>query len=235
MAQAESRLGPLVHRAVHHAAIVWTIGSLQFIVAMAVVQLRWKGTYSLTGNVISDLGNTGACGFWPASSTHYVCSPWHDLFNASVIALGLLSILGVILVRTAFPARSSRSVGLGLLALSGIGAIGVGVFPENVNLSSHVVFALIAFAAGNLALVVLGFVMFRDTRWNGYRAYTLFSGLIGLIALALYVSKFYAGLGVGGMERLIVAPLLLWMIVASVHLLRISTYAPRILPRSSGG
>jgi len=233
MAQAESRLGPLVHRAVHHAAVVWIVGAVQFVVAMAVVQIHWKGTYSLTGNVISDLGNT-ACGYWPSSSTHSVCSPWYLLFNVSVILLGLLVILGVILIRTAFPDRPSRSVGLGLIALAGIGSVGVGLFPENVHLAFHSVCALITFVGANLGLIVLGFVMFRDTRWNGYRAYTLFSGLIGLVALLLFLAKLDGALGTGGMERLVVAPLLLWLVVASIHLLRVPTYAPRIVPRSPG-
>jgi hypothetical membrane protein len=93
--------------------------------------------------------------------------------------------------------------------------------------------ALFAFIGANLGLVVLGFAMFRDTRWDGYRSYTLFSGIIGLVALILFVTKVFVGLGVGGMERLIVAPLLLWQIVVSIHLLRVPTYAPRIVPKSS--
>jgi hypothetical membrane protein len=233
MAEAGTRLGPLVHRAVHHAAIVWIVASVEFVVAMAVVQWRWTTAYSLSRNVISDLGNT-ACGNWPTATSHYVCSPWHTAFAVSIILLGLLSILGVLLIRTAFPDRTSRSLGLGLLALSGIGAIGVGLFPENVHLQFHEIFALLAFVGGNLALIVLGVAMFRDTRWDGYRAYTLFSGLVGIVALLLYLAKLTAGLGPGGMERLVVAPLLLWMVVVSIHLLRIPAFAPRILPKSPG-
>ncbi|MFY9717404.1 MAG: DUF998 domain-containing protein [Thermoplasmata archaeon] len=232
MASAEPRLGPLVHRSVHHAAIVWLIAAVQFVVVMGVVELRWTTPYSLSKNVISDLGNTG-CGAWPNATSPYVCSPWHVVFNASIIVLGLLAILGVLLIRSAFPDRSSRSIGLGLLVLTGIGAIGVGLSPENVNLQVHSISALLSFAAGNLALIVLGFAMFRDTRWDGYRSYTLFSGLIGVIALLLFVAKIYAGLGMGGMERLIVAPLLLWLVIVSIHLLRVAAYAPRIVPKSS--
>ncbi|MGB6500066.1 MAG: DUF998 domain-containing protein [Thermoplasmata archaeon] len=232
MGQSDGRLGPLVHRSVHHAAIVWLIASLQFVLAMAIVQWRWTTPYNLRTFYISDLGNT-VCGNFPTSSMHYVCSPWHVVFDGSVIALGLLTILGVLLVRSAFPDRSSRTLGLGLLALAGIGSIGVGLSPENVNLTVHSVSALLAFAGGNVGLIVLGFAMFRDTRWDGYRSYTLFSGLVGLVALILFITHAYVGLGVGGMERLTVAPLLLWLVVASIHLLRVPTYAPRIMPKSS--
>ncbi len=236
MAEATPRLGPLVHRAVHHAATLWLVATVQFVAAMIVVQLYWKGppAYSLTHNYISDLGNTMAsCGVWPTSGV-YVCSPWHDVFNASVIVFGVLVILGALLVRSGFPSRTTRTLGLGLFVLLGVGAIGVGLFPENVHWNVHQAVSLLAFVVGNFGLVVLAIAMFRDTRWDGYRSYTLFSGLIGLVALGLFVGKVYGPLGAGGMERLVVAPALLWFVVASVRLLRIPTYAPRIVPKAPG-
>ncbi len=218
MTTPTSRLGPLVHRAVHRGAALWLLGSLQFVVAMIVVQLAWTATpaYSLSHNYISDLGNTHL-------------SRWHDVFNVSVILLGILVVLGAILARSGFPARRSSSVGLWAVVLGGLGAIGVGTFPENVNGTAHSLASLDAFVAGSFALVVLAFAMFRDTRWDGLRAYTLFSGIVGLVATALFSFGIDAGLGVGGMERLIVAPLLLWLIVAPIHLLRIPQFAPRTI------
>lgn len=226
---APERYGPLVHRSVRHGAIALLVGSVQFIVAMAVTQVGYGSSYSLTQNYISDLGavSCGTVGSSAAFTGRYVCSPWHDVFNVSVILMGLLLILAVVLIRTAFPARRFRAIGLGLLVLTGIGSMGVGLSPEDVNLTVHTLSALLAFAGGGLALVVLGFAMFRDTRWDGFRAYTVLSGLIGLIALVLFAAKTYLGLGAGGMERLIVAPFLLWAIVVGTHLVRIPTFAPR--------
>jgi hypothetical membrane protein len=231
MSTAGSRLGPLVHRAVHHAAALWMLASVQFVGAMIAVQLAWTGHpgYSLSRNYISDLGIT-TCAHWPNASSAYLCSPWHDVFNASVIVLGLLVIVGAALARTAFPPRRSSTIGLALVAIGGVGAIGVGISPENVNLPVHEAVSLVAFVGGSLALIALAVAMFRDTRWDGYRAYTIFSGLIGLVATALFSDGVYAGLGPGGMERLIVAPLLLWLVVASAHLLRIRQFAPHALP-----
>jgi hypothetical membrane protein len=224
------RRGPLVHRAVHHGAYLLILGAVEFVVAMAVTQWGWNssapyGSYSLLHNYISDLGAVN-CGAWPSGSTHYVCSPWHLVFNAGIVALGLLLLLGVILIRTGFPARRSSSLGLGFLAIAAVGAIGVGLSPEDVNYYVHAGSAVVAFLFGNLALILLGVAMFRDTRWDGYRAYTMFSGLVGLVALFLYLGHAWGPLGVGGMERLIVAPLLLWAVVAGVHLARVPTYAP---------
>ena len=233
------RYGPLVHRSVRHGAILLVVGSLIFIGANVVTQVGYGSSYSLTQNYISDLGAVN-CGTFNASgaigsSSHMVCSPWHDVFNVGIIVMGLLIILSMILIRTAFPARRSRTIGLGLFMIAGVGAIGVGLFPEDVNITLHSVSALLAFAGAGLALLVLGFAMFRDTRWDGFRAYTLLSGLIDLVALGLFVSQTYSVLGVGGMERLIVAPVLLWAIVAGVHLARIPTYAPRVLPKTANG
>jgi hypothetical membrane protein len=233
---APPRLGPLVHRVVHRGAVVWVIAAVQFVVAMGVVQAAWSAppTYSLLHNYISDLGNTG-CGPWPSSTSARVCSPWHDVFNGSSIALGLLVVLGAVLVRSAFPRKGSSTVGLALLIVGGLGAVGVGLSPENVDLTVHSLSAALAFVLGNLSLIVLGFAMFRDTRWGGYRAYSMLSGLVGVIAFALFEAGHDLGLGVGGMERLIVAPLLLWLVVCSVHLLRVPQYAPSRIPGTSGG
>lgn len=224
------RYGPLVHRRVHQGAIVWLVGAVQFVAAMVVTQLAWTTPYSLSHNYISDLGNT-ACGLYAA---RYVCSPWHVVFDVSVALLGVLTILGVLLLPTAFPTRRSRTVGLGLFVVSGVGAVGVGLSPENVNLTVHSLSALLAFAGGSLALIVLGFAMLRDTRWAGYRAYSVLSGLVSLVAILLLGAGaygwggFWSDWGAGGIERTILAPILLWTVVVAVHLLRIPTFAPRL-------
>lgn len=226
------RYGPLVHRSVHHGAILLIVGAVAFVVGMIVTQVGYGSSYSLLHNYISDLGAVH-CGILSGHyyDGGYVCSPWHDVFNASIVIMGLLLVLAVILIRTGFPPRSTRTIGLALLGIAAIGAIGVGFSPEDFNTNVHVLSAAVAFIAGNLALIVLGIAMFRDTRWDGYRAYTMLSGLVGLVALALFEAKVYGPLGVGGMERLIVAPLLLWAVLAGIHLARIPTYAaPRGIP-----
>jgi hypothetical membrane protein len=222
-AAARERYGPLVHRSVRHGAILLIVGALEFIAGMIVTQVGYGSHYSLTHNYISDLGAVN-CGEF---SGRYVCSPWHLVFNGSIVLLGILLIVGTILIRTAFPPRGTRTVGLGLLAVAGFGAIGVGLSPEDVNLTLHSLSAAAAFVGAGLALLALGIAMFRDTRWDGFRAYTMISGLVGLIAFALFEAKAYGPLGVGGMERLIVAPVLLWALIAGIHLVQIPTYAPR--------
>ncbi|MGA7923821.1 MAG: DUF998 domain-containing protein [Thermoplasmata archaeon] len=221
----------LAPRTVRPGAIFWIVGSLQFVVGMIVTQVGYPN-YSITGNYISDLGavNCGKFGGEGAFAGDYVCSPWHLVFNISIILLGIFLIIGAVLVFRALGSRGFSLVGAGLLIVAGIGAIGVGVFPEDVNLPNHILFATLAFAGSGLALVVLGIGMLRSGPWRGYGGYTIISGLVGLTALVLFLEKAYGPLGVGGMERLIVAPVLLWAIVAGIHLARFPTLARRVPP-----
>jgi hypothetical membrane protein len=234
MAVSRERYGPLVHRSVHHGAALWVAAVILFLAGMIVTQLGWSNpSYSLTQNYISDLG-AAHCG---TIGGRYVCSPWHLVFDITIILMGALQILGILLLPSAFPNRRSRTIGLGVFALAACGAIGVGVFPEDVNLTAHTISALLAFAGGGFALIVLGVAMFRDTRWDGYRAYSVLSGFVTLIALGLFVAHswqwggLWADLGAGGMERIIVAPILLWVLVVGIHLLRIPAFAPRQIPK----
>ena len=73
------RLGPLVHRSVHHGAILLVVASVEFLVAMIVTQIGYGSSYSLSANYISDLGavNCGVFGGTASFGGHYACSPWH--------------------------------------------------------------------------------------------------------------------------------------------------------------
>ncbi|MCI4330062.1 MAG: hypothetical protein L3J80_04255, partial [Thermoplasmata archaeon] len=83
-----------------------------------------------------------------------------------------------------------------------------------------------------LALVLLALAMSRDTRWQGLRFYTFLSGVVTFAALVLFATNRYFGIGPGGMERVLIAPILLWGIVAGVHLARLAVYVPS---STSGG
>ncbi len=187
------------------------IGTIQFIVAMGVVQAGYPG-YSLLTNYISDLGNTAT-------------SPWHVIFNASIILLGLLAFAGILFLWSAFPRSALRPVGLVLLLIASIAAILVGCFPENVNPSVHDLASLMVFLPGGLGLAVLSVAMRSPTWWSGLRWPSLGLGLVTLLSLAYYAptqasnTTFDPGL----IERLIVFPILIWALAVFVLVQR----APR--------
>jgi len=93
------------------------------------------------------------------------------------------------------------------LGISGIGAIGVGVFNMDYIPLVHRASALFAFLFGNLAALY----SYRLVRPPLSYVFALL-GLTGISALALYGGKIYLGLGVGGMERLILYPAIFWAI-----------------------
>ena len=62
--------------------------------------------------------------------------------------------------------------------------------------------------------------MVLATSWSVLAVYSIASGVVGLLATALFVSDLYLGVGIGGMERLAAYPLPLWLFVAGSYFLR---------------
>jgi hypothetical membrane protein len=205
---------PLVHRSVRSGGVLLAVAAAQFAIAMALVQQHFPG-YSLTRNYISDLGGAS--------------SPWALLFDASAIALGAIAIIAFVLIWSAFEPGTTRAAGLGILIVAGIGAVGVGVFPETTHVldgRAHDVTSAVAFVGAGLGFLVLSFAMRQSDRWRWSRPYTLVSGLVVLVATGLFEAGIDLGLGPGGMERLIVFPVLVWGVVEGIHIALLHRFAP---------
>lgn len=200
-------LGPLIRRSARYGGALLALAPLQFVAAMVVAQLGYPG-YSDWTNAVSELGSAR--------------SPRALLFKASLVLLGVLGIVGIYLVRSAFRKGVTARGGIGLFALAGLGAVGAGVFPSGSSLHSD--FAGLAFVGTAAALLLLALGMLRDTRWDGYRLFTLVGGLVTLVGIVLYTGPTTLGLGAGGAERLLIAPVLLWSLLAGVHLLQLPVY-----------
>jgi hypothetical membrane protein len=236
--EAAAEPGRYVRRSVHPGAVLWIVGVVEFVVAMAVVQLAWTNpSYSLTQNVISDLGAVH-CGL---QSGRDVCSPLHTVFNVSVVVVGILLIAGLWFAYSALPRGRWGQLGSGLLLVSGLGAIGVGLNPEDVRLSLHLLSAALAFGGGNLALVAYGIAMRSDPRWRRLASLTLGLGVVGLAAFVLIAARAYdwggvfSAWGEGGIERTIAAPLFVWAAIAAIALLRRPEFAPRRVEAARSG
>lgn len=139
-------------------------------------------------NSASDLGATCAKG-----STCYI-PPSAMLFDSSVALMGLLVIVGAYYLHKAFRWMPANV----LLAISGTGALGVGVAPETTGVW-HGIFSLLVFLFAGLS----GVVTYRFQR-KPMAYFSIVLGAITLISLVLYVGEVYLGLGPGGMERMIV-------------------------------
>lgn len=217
--------GRLLARAGAWALVV---GVVQFFVLHLVVQAAWPEPYSWTQNNISDLGAAG-CGPWERDG-RYVCSPLHDWMNASFVLQGVLLLVGVVLAASVLRDLVTRTSGV-LLCLAGLGWVLAGAAPADTNEGLHVLGAFLIFFCGNLAL------LFAERRGQAGRTRRILTlslplGAGGLVATALFLGQVYPVLGMGGMERLAVFPLQVWVFLVGVHLLRTSTKGRRAQPSS---
>jgi len=182
------------------AGVLLLVGAAQFVLGMLVSEALYPG-YSISQNYISDLG------VGPAAS----------IFNPSVFLLGLTAAASAYFVYRYFSTRLVTSV----LILAGVGAMGVGIFPENLP-AMHEVVADMAFLFGGLAPIAA----FRLQK-KPFSYFSVALGLISLCALVLLSAEYsfglgeqyFLGLGPGGMERMIVYPVLLWEIAFGGYLL----------------
>ena len=142
-------------------------------------------TYSVSSNAISDLGvRAGA-----------------PIFNTAMVLLGLFLLGGAYFLDRAF---RDRIVTI-LLVVAGIGAIGVGVFTENAPANLHPLFSVVTF----LGIGLTAIASYRVTR-PPLSYIAVIAGIASLAALVLFGSKTYGAIGLGGMERMIVLPVLAW-------------------------
>jgi len=177
--------------AVRVGAWLWVLALVVLLIAHVVVESAWDPPYSWLHNNISDLGNVH-CGAW-GDNRRYVCSPRHGWMNAAFVVIGLLLVTGVVLLR-----RSTGRVAAVLLGFAGLGWVWVGLMPADVNEGLHLLAVLPIFLGGNIALLL--------TRRRG----AMIAGALGLLAMVLHLSGHYAGLGMGGTERVAAFVLPLW-------------------------
>ena len=198
------------------------IAGIRYFVVQFIVALQWVPPYSLSGDTISDLGNT-ACGSW---NGHYVCSPLHGLMNWSFVALGITMTLGSVLISRYFATGRASRAAFAMMAISGAGVIVAGFFPENTVPALHGLGTAIPFVLGNASLITLA-LSFRMPAL--LRLYTFLSGVIALLGLVVYASGHYMGLGEGGIERVVAYPQTVCLAVIGFYLVTRSA-APRTAP-----
>jgi hypothetical membrane protein len=194
------KLGPILY-----------VTSIQYFAIQLFVALQWKPPYNLSRDTISDLGNT-ACGTW---NGRYVCSPFHNLMNASFVILGITMALGSVLVSRNFANGRASKAGFAAMTISGAGVIMVGFFPENSVSALHGLGAAIPFVLGNASLIILALSFKMPVL---LRLYFFLSGAVALLALMAYASSHDLGLGEGGIERVVAYPQTVCLIVIGFYL-----------------
>lgn len=177
-------------------AALFSAGAL-LLMAIITCEALYPFAYSTARNEISDLGGTKP----PAA---LVFQPVATIFNVSMMLSGLLLLLGAVVLHRAV---RRWSVSLPVLVLGGAVLL-VGVFPGNTG-QPHALSAMVAFWAGGIAAVLASRVAAAP-----FRYVLMLLGAINLVCLVSYftlgdASPFWA-LGVGGAERWVAYPILLW-------------------------
>jgi hypothetical membrane protein len=207
---------------------------LQYFVAEAAVIGAWAGThpYSRRTGYISDLG-AEACGDY---SGRNVCSPAHLLMNTSFVVQGFGMIIGALLLgsvlmscagrpgapRPAAPGQGRTRWSMGvvgaaaarvLTGTAGAGTVIVGLVPEDTGSSWHLAGALMYFAAGAVALLVIGALWVRRTPLSWVIL------LCGVVSLAALIAGGVTGMHVpepGTLERLMGYPITIGVAAAGL-------------------
>jgi hypothetical membrane protein len=180
------------------------VGVVQFGIGLIIAEVFYPN-YNVSTNAISDLGAACPSGGGPC----VINQPSSTIFNSSIVILGLLILVSGYFFQRSFRYRPSTAV----ILLSGVGAIGVGLFPETTGIW-HGLFSLVTFLFAGLSALVNARFQRKPLFY-----FSIALGLFTLVATVLYVGGEYLGLGQGGMERMIVYPVLLWVLGFGGHLM----------------
>ena len=184
-------------------ALAWLL-TLQFFVVEAIAQARYQGPYSRADDTISALGATSSAA--------------HRLMNASFLVQGLLILAGALLLRPALRGRGA-TVAPVLLAISGVGVMLVGVFPEDGYSTAHAVGAGLHLVGGGLGLMALAYAVRARSEVVGTGLALL--GLVGTAMTVFFVAGVTGFLGNGGTERAAAYVLPIGLALAGAFLWRV--------------
>jgi len=209
--QSRPYLGPLIF-----------VSSTQYFYAQIAAAWVFRPNYSLVNNTISDLGNTACTQSRGHDQTYLLCSPHHLLMNVAFGFLGGAMAVGPLFLYQEFKGRGgceqkAALVGFALMSIAGVGAILVGVFPENTISYMHKIGAGLAIGLGNVGIFVLGAVL---TLPEAMRRYMLVFSTISATALTLFACHKYFGIGAGTMERVAAYPETIWLITFGLYVWR---------------
>jgi hypothetical membrane protein len=155
--------------------------------------------YSTAINEISDLGQRTADGV--------ILQPSGYIFTTAMVLAGLATITaGSLLLRASY----GLVVG-GVVLLNGVGTLGVGLFPSSDGGLVHVSFAVTSFVAGGLCGIAGSRSQRGALRWASLTLGVIV--LLGLLLFGQHDGGITSGLGVGGAERWIAYPVVLWQVM----------------------
>jgi hypothetical membrane protein len=171
-------------KSLNFAGALLFIFATQFTIVLFVAEARYTG-YSIRTNYMSDLG-VGSTG---------------PLADTSLVILGLAVLASAYFIYQGFGSKVFSI----LIGLTGLGAFLVGVFNESFG-AIHTYVSDLTFIFGPLTAIYA----FRFEK-SPMKYLSVVLGIISYVGIAFFLERPTAlDLGVGGWERMIVYPFLLW-------------------------
>lgn len=191
---------PAIERAALVAGLIFFAEAAQFMLVIVLGASIAPG-YGLNASTISELGVA------PETAT---------LFNSSLMAVGVLNIVGGALFH-----RTHRRVWItAVFVVAGVGALGAGVINLGVSSDIHNLAALVAFIGFGVQPAVAAMRLRGPIR--------LLAALASIASLAFTVvmligefanESVFGVIGRGGAERMVVYPIMLWMMAFGGYLI----------------
>jgi hypothetical membrane protein len=182
------------------AGLLLIIAGSAVLLGITTAEALYPAAYNLHRNTVSDLA--------AMRPEDIVRQPSAAIFNTTMIVAGaLITIAAVLLYRS----RAGLLATLPVAGL-GVGMIGVGIFPGNTVMAVHQLVSVATFLCGGLAAILTARLSSRALRpvhvVLGGVALAFLLGYTFLAELAVFDR-----LGEGGVERWIVYPVVLWIVI----------------------
>ena len=190
--------------------LLFLAGSFALMGIITAEALYPSGTdYTTFNSEISDLGATR-----PPNSLIY--QPSSSIFNTTMLLSGLMTLTATFYQHRYFK-KLLFSIPLGLF---GLGLVGIGIFSGN-KAPYHGMFAMLTFLSGGLSAIASAKIASAPFKYIGI--------LFGSVALftwfaAMFVSHIiFPVIGIGGTERWVVYPIVLWITGFGGYLMNTTT------------
>lgn len=163
------------------------------IMGIITAEAFYPSGYTTSNSEISDLGATR-----PPNSI--IMQPSATIFNSTMILTGIMVLIGAYCVFL-----TNRKLLFNVpFGLFGLGVLGVGIFPGNVEVL-HPIFAMITFIFGGISAITSSKIIDSP-----FRYISICFGIIALVCL-FFANFFIPILGDGGTERWIAYPIVMWL------------------------
>jgi hypothetical membrane protein len=183
------------------AGFLLFLAAAQFMIVIMLAASIAPG-YDVPGGAISDLG---------------VIDETALLFNLSLVTVGALNIVGGYL----YHRLHRQALVLATFLVAGLGAAGAAAFPLDGG-APHALFAIVAFVAFNLEAIAVAPLVHGPMR-----LVSVLAGITGLVFVVLMAigdagnAAAFGPIGHGGTERMIVYPVMTWMLALGGYLMAV--------------